>query len=113
MQAQEITTTPHHTQQTQHHHMQHITRNHTVTNRVKALPEGLLDRCTSLGALLLRSNPVTVEALRAAPGFEAYDARRRARTDKQLGGRVMSDLERGFCQGADVSVWEHHKPGGR
>lgn len=62
-----------------------------------------------MAALLLRSNPITVETLRTAPGYEGYEARRRARTDKQLGGRVMSDMERAFCEGADVAQWEHHK----
>lgn len=79
--------------------------------RVKALPPGLLERCTALSALLLRGNPITVDTLRAAPGFAAYDARRCARADKQLGGRVMSDLERAFCEGADVAQWQHYKPG--
>lgn len=77
--------------------------------RVKALPPGLFTGCSSLAALLLRGNPITVDALRAAPGYGAYEARRRARTDKQLGGRVMSDIERAFCEGADVLQWEHHK----
>lgn len=77
--------------------------------RIKALPEGLFDGCASLAALLLRANPITVEALRAAPGFAAYEARRVARTNKQLGGRVMADIERAFCEGADVEQWQHYK----
>lgn len=78
-------------------------------NRIKELPPGLFCGCTSLAALLLRGNPITVEALRAAQGFAEYDTRRRARTDKQLGGRVVGDLPRAFCEGADVDQWEHHK----
>ena len=59
--------------------------------------------------MLLRGNPITVEALRSAPGFAGYEARRRARTDKQLGGRVMGDMEAAFCEGADVEQWQHYK----
>jgi 1,4-dihydroxy-2-naphthoyl-CoA synthase len=77
--------------------------------RVKVLPEGFFSACGSLVALWLRGNPITVAALRAAPGFEAYEARRRARTDKQLGGRVMADIGRAFCEGGDVETWEHWK----
>lgn len=76
---------------------------------MKALPEGLFASCTSLAALLLRGNPITVEALRNAPSFAAYEERRRARTNKQLGGRVMSDIERAFCEGADVEQWQHYR----
>jgi hypothetical protein len=76
---------------------------------VKVLPEGLFTACTGLAALWLRGNPITVDALRAAPGFAEYDARRRARTDKQLGGRVMADIDRSFCEGGDVLTWEHWK----
>ena len=50
-----------------------------------------------------------MEALRSAPGFAGYEARRRARTDKQLGGRVMGDMEAAFCEGADVEQWQHYK----
>lgn len=77
--------------------------------RVKALPPGLFSGCVSLAALLLRSNPITVEVLRTAPGFAEYDARRRARTNKQLDGRVMHDLDRAFAEGADVEQWQHYK----
>lgn len=77
--------------------------------RIKTLPDGLFGSCINLAALLLRSNPITVEALRTAPDFQQYEERRRARTNKQLGGRVMSDIERGFCEGADVGLWEHYK----
>ncbi|KAI8470553.1 MAG: L domain-like protein [Monoraphidium minutum] len=78
-------------------------------NRIKALPPGMFDACSSLAALLLRGNPITVEALRSAPGFAAYERRRRARTDKQLGGRVMGDMARAFCEGADVEQWQHYR----
>ncbi|GBF94546.1 hypothetical protein Rsub_06661 [Raphidocelis subcapitata] len=78
-------------------------------NRVKTLPEGIFTACTNLAALWLRGNPITVDALRTAPGFASYEARRRARTNKQLDGRVMSDIERAFCEGADVHHWQHFK----
>jgi Leucine-rich repeat (LRR) protein len=78
-------------------------------NRIKTLPDGLFVGCSGLRALLLRDNPITVEALRSAEGFAAYDARRRARIDKQLGGRVMSDVESAFCEGADVEQWQRYK----
>ena len=81
----------------------------TAWHRIKILPSGFLEGCSSPAAVLLRGNPITVEALRSAPGFAGYEARRRARTDKQLGGRVMGDMEAAFCEGADVEQWQHYK----
>ena len=77
-----------------------------------ALPPRLFVACPALSLLAAHDNPLTVDALRAADGFDAYDARRRARASKQLDGRVMADMGRVFSEGADVEEWEHWQPGG-
>jgi hypothetical protein len=43
--------------------------------RIKALPPQLLSGCSSLCTLAAHQNPITVEDLRAAQGYEAYEAR--------------------------------------
>ena len=48
------------------------------------MPAAILTGCTSLGRLSLHNNPITLEALRQGEGFAAYDARRRAKADKQV-----------------------------
>jgi hypothetical protein len=93
--------------------LQHATSTHvtqTTHTSIKALPADLLLACSSLATLQLRGNPITVAQLRAEPGFEAYDARRRARADKRIDGRVFAAAQGAtFCEGADVEQWEHHK----
>jgi hypothetical protein len=69
----------------------------------------MLESCVSLATLALHSNPMTVDALRGTPGYAAYEARRVARANKQLGGRVMADVEQMFSEGADVQQWERWK----
>mmetsp|Transcript_13412 Transcript_13412/g.28686 ORF Transcript_13412/g.28686 Transcript_13412/m.28686 type:complete len:447 (+) Transcript_13412:109-1449(+) len=79
-------------------------------NRMSSLPAALLASCTSLWSLALGSNPITLEGLRGTPGFTDFDARRRAKCDKQLGGNVMFDVGRSFSEGADQQLWQHwHK----
>lgn len=82
---------------------------HPCARRVAALPAGLLEGCASLATLQLHNNPISLEQLRATPGFGVYEARRVARTNKQLGGRVMSDVEKAFSEGADGELWERWK----
>ncbi|KAF8072570.1 hypothetical protein HT031_000230 [Scenedesmus sp. PABB004] len=74
-------------------------------NRLAALPARLLAGCSSLATLSAHGNPLTVEALRSAEGYDAYEARRRARATKQLEGRVLADVDRAFSEGADVEQW--------
>lgn len=71
-------------------------------NRIKELPTSLLQHCASLWQISLHRNPISLEALRSSPGFDAYDARRRVRSDKQIDMRV---IEPGFDEGADEVRW--------
>lgn len=62
-------------------------------NRLAAVPPALLTGCTALATLGLHGNRLTAEQLRETPGWAEFDARRRAKYDKQvgrgaLGGRV-------------------------
>lgn len=79
--------------------------------RLAALPSRLFVGCCALTTLSAHDNPLTVEALRAAEGYQAYDERRRARASKQLDGRVMADTARAFSEGADVLQWERWASG--
>ena len=72
--------------------------------RVAVLPPGLLEGCAALATLSLHGNPLTVEALRGSPGWEAFDSRRRSKYDKQLDMQVMHS---GFDEGADAHEFEH------
>jgi hypothetical protein len=47
-----------------------------------------------------------VERLRETPGYGEFDARRRAKCDKQIGGGV---LRGGLDEGADFLEWEHYR----
>lgn len=49
------------------------------------MPQEVLEGCGRLWLLALAANPISAEQLRAAPGWAAYDARRRAKADKQVG----------------------------
>lgn len=89
----------------------HHTHRCTHARRLAALPPRLFVGCSSLATLSAHANPITVEALRSAEGFAGYDARRQARASKQLGGRVMADLDRAFSEGADVEQWQRWAAG--
>ncbi len=56
--------------------------------------------------LQLDANPITLDILRAISGFEAFDARRRARADKQLEAGAMFDVNRAFSEGADQRLFQ-------
>lgn len=75
-------------------------------SRIAAVPGELLEGCASLHTLNLRQNPITVEELRQTRGWEAFDARRRARLDKQLQASVL-DPE--LDEGADVHAVQNWK----
>lgn len=74
--------------------------------RLTALPAQLLVGCSSLCTLNAHHNPITVEHLRAAEGYQAYEARRQAWATKQLEGRVLADIDKSFSEGADVEQWQ-------
>ncbi|GAX74334.1 hypothetical protein CEUSTIGMA_g1783.t1 [Chlamydomonas eustigma] len=78
-----------------------------MSNCIHSLPDGLLSQCESLATLQLEDNPLTLDALRATPGFSAYDERRRIKCDKQLEGSVMLDVKRSFSEGADKQLHQH------
>jgi len=77
-------------------------------NRIASLPAGFFDAPGAAIALLsLHANPVTAEALREAPGWAAYDERRRAAVSKRLAGRAVTAPGGGtaFDEGADAVEW--------
>lgn len=78
-------------------------------NRISALPPDLLSSLTLLHTLSCESNPITLDQLRAAHGFEDYEARRRARVDKQLEGGALFNANRSMAQGADQELYERWK----
>lgn len=49
------------------------------------MPPAILAGCSSLATLSLHGNPLTAEELRETPGWAAFDERRRAKYDKQVG----------------------------
>lgn len=68
------------------------------------LPAGMLSGCKCLHLLRIHDNKVTLEQLRDEPGYEAYDARRRARYSKVIEGSAMFD---GFDEGASSTLFDH------
>ena len=74
-------------------------------NLLRGLPPALLEACTALHTLSLHGCPLTVEALRGTAGWAAFDARRRAKYDKQVDMRVLPAAS--FDEGADVDQFEH------
>ena len=74
------------------------------------MPAALLTGCSALATLSLHGNSLTVEQLRDTPGWAEFDARRRAKYDKQaraLGWRagpaVRAAVERGSAAGAALA----------
>lgn len=49
------------------------------------MPPALLAGCASLATLSLHDNPITADQLRETQGYADFDARRRAKYDKQVG----------------------------
>jgi uncharacterized ubiquitin-like protein YukD len=74
-------------------------------NRVQAagLPPALL-RAPSLHTFSVHNNPVTVEQLRELDGYAELEARRRAKANKALDGRVLG-ASSAFDEGADASAF--------
>jgi Leucine-rich repeat (LRR) protein len=65
------------------------------------IPPQLL-RAPALHTLSLHRNPVTIEELREIDGYAELDARRRAKADKVLDGRVLG-ATKAFDEGADAA----------
>jgi uncharacterized ubiquitin-like protein YukD len=74
-------------------------------NRLPAagLPPALL-RAPSLHTLSVHNNPVTVEQLRELEGYAQLEARRRAKANKAIDGRVLG-ASSAFDEGADASAF--------
>ena len=75
------------------------------SNRLSAagLPPALL-RAPALHTLSVHNNPVTVEQLREVDGYKELDARRRAKAEKAIGGRVLG-ASSAFDEGADAAAF--------
>jgi Leucine-rich repeat (LRR) protein len=65
------------------------------------IPPPLL-RAPSLHTLSLHGNPCTIEELREIDGYAELDARRRAKADKVVDGRVLG-ATKAFDEGADAA----------
>ena len=73
-------------------------------NRIASVPPALFLGCTSLHTLSMHGNPLKLEQLRTVDGYAQYDARRRAKHDKQVDMRVFRGPG-GFDEGADSTLW--------
>ena len=75
------------------------------SNRLPAggVPAQLL-RAPALHTLSLHNNDVTIEQLRSLDGYAELDARRRAKADKAIDGRVMGATN-AFDEGADAAAF--------
>jgi Leucine-rich repeat (LRR) protein len=83
-------------------------------NRISSLPPTFFDGPGAATALLsLHANPITAEALRATPGWAAYDGRRLAAANKRLAGRALATGGgTAFEEGADAVEWMTFGGGG-
>ncbi|KAJ9516583.1 hypothetical protein QJQ45_015247, partial [Haematococcus lacustris] len=76
------------------------------SNLVSRVPPAVLLGCCQLWLLGLTANPITVEQLRKTEGWQQLEARRQAKANKQLEGRVLVDSTRSFEEGADSVQWQ-------
>ena len=65
------------------------------------VPSALLTDASSLVELVLHDNPISMESLREIQGWDAFDARRRARASKSIESSVMLSSTV-FDEGGDV-----------
>ena len=56
--------------------------------RLQTVPACIFRECAALSTLHLQNNPITADALRELDGFGAYNARRLAKSNKQV--RVLA-----------------------
>lgn len=72
-------------------------------NKIRQLPPGLLGGAAALQLVSLHGNPITPEQLQATPGFEGYEARRKAKYDKAINNNVLLG-SRGMDEGVDRAL---------
>ena len=74
---------------------------------IDGVPSAVLLRAEALVELSLHNNPVKLDALRDIDGWNAFDARRKARANKALESRVMLGSSV-FDEGADSQRFVRH-----
>ena len=74
---------------------------------IDGVPSAVLLRAKALVELSLHNNPVKLDALRDIDGWNAFDARRKARANKALESRVMLGSSV-FDEGADSQRFIRH-----
>ena len=74
---------------------------------IDGVPSAVLLRAEALVELSLHNNPVKLDALRDIDGWDAFDARRKARANKALESRVMLGSSV-FDEGADSQRFVRH-----
>ncbi len=74
-------------------------------HRIDTLPSAILTDCTSLRDIQCHDNPLTMERMRALDGFEQFDARRRAKHDKQVDMKLLNTR---FDEGADIEQYDRY-----
>lgn len=72
---------------------------------IAGVPSALLIDATSLVELVLHDNPISMDSLREIEGWDAFDARRRARASKSIESSVMLSSTV-FDEGGDVDRFE-------
>lgn len=77
---------------------------------IDTLPSAIF-QAPSLRRLSLHGAPVTLDQLASIPGYDAYEARRQAVTNKQHDLKVLKDREGGYDAGADSQEWERWRSG--
>ena len=69
-------------------------------NNISAIPSSVFIECTALQSIALHNNPITAAQVRATYGYEEFEARRKAKYDKVIGGGVLIGTG-GFQTGLD------------
>jgi hypothetical protein len=72
---------------------------------IDTLPSAIF-QTPSLRRLSLHGAPISLDQLASIPGYDAYEARRQAVTNKQHDLKVLKDREGGYDAGADSQEWE-------
>lgn len=73
-------------------------------NRIRALPERLLEDCKELHTISVLGNPITMQELRESPGFGAFSQRRKNKLDKIIDSHISAN----FTEAADYE--QFHRP---
>eukprot|EP00878_Enallax_costatus_P009051 GHUV01009463.1.p3 GENE.GHUV01009463.1~~GHUV01009463.1.p3 ORF type:complete len:152 (+),score=36.27 GHUV01009463.1:1768-2223(+) len=69
-------------------------------NNITAVPASVLQDCSELHTLSLHDNPITPAELEATDGYSGFDARRRAKYDRAIGGGALLNSS-GMDDGVD------------